>query len=260
MKFNNNKIRQFFLIFWKNITNNEISILKWKKSWALSKNEISNSLIAKVCKYKYIFLISPFIEEVFICNNVAFWCARRESDIDLFIITKNDKIWTARLLLSVLIHIIWLRRYKHKCEARFCLSFWASEKWWNNLKSIQIENNNDPYLAIWTTTLIPILNKWYFSKFQESNHWIWSYWIDFVNKKYNHNPETRKLTLIIYINKILEILFSPKIIEKLFKKVLSKRAVEKQKQIKNLSWTIISDEILKFHDKDIRWKIKKILD
>ncbi len=260
MKLNNNKIRQFFSIFWKNINKKELEIIKWKLSWNLDKNQKSHSLIQKVNKYKFIFQLSPFIKEVFICNNIAFWSANSDSDIDLFIITKNDKIWTARLLLSFFIHIFWLRRYSNKRKWRFCLSFWASEDWWNQLSTLQIEKNNDPYLAIWTATLIPILNKQYTQHFQNNNKWIYSYWINFINKKLNKQSECCLNKIITLINNILEILFYPKIIENILKKILIKRATNKQKYIKNLNWTIISDKYLKFHDKDIRRKIKKILD
>jgi len=244
----------FFKYFWKNITNEEIQILKWEKQWSLNLSKYSKNYLKKIKKYSWIFKISPFVQEVFICNTVAFWSAEKKSDIDLFIITKNWKIWTARLFLSLFIHFLWLRRYWNKTEWRFCLSFWATESWAFNLQNIELKEWKDPYFAIWTATLIPILwNQNQIKKIQEKNKWIKKYWIDFVYKNLKNN--NKKSLIQIFFEK----LFWTGFVEKILKQILKKRSLNKTKKIKDKSWVIISDEILKFHNKDKRKKIQLLV-
>ena len=220
MKISDKNLRLFFSNFNKEISNEEIDILNGKKAWTLMQNKYWSNLLKKISKFKFLFKISPFIKEIFICNNLAFWCAGKKSDIDLFIVCKNNKIWTARCFLTLFTHIFKLRRHDNVINWRFCLSFWITDLWANKLSDIQIDQWKDPYLAIWTATLIPILDTWYFENFKLENKWINDYWLKFVNKKINKNKKW-------LIKIIFETLLRPNIIEKLLLKIFKKRSLKK---------------------------------
>lgn len=249
--FTNEKIKAFFEYFGKNICNDEISCLIWEKKWNLIYNNQSKKLIDKALQYRFIFKFIPFIKEIFICNNIAFWCSNNNSDIDLFVVTSNNKIWTSRILLTFLLQIFWLRRYWNNIKWRFCLSFFATEFWANNLENIQLEKNWDPYLAIWTSTLIPILNNWFYEDFKKNNKWIKDYWIDFCWI----NSFKTKIT-----NSFSNFIFKSIFFENLFIFLFKNRAINKMNLLENKAWIIISSDYLKFHSEDIRPKIKKFLD
>ena len=194
MKITSDILEKFFLIFDKKISEDEKKfLLEWKNFWDekkffwLKKNKISQKFLEKFYKYEKIFSICPFVKWIFIWNTVAFWSANENSDIDLFIVFENWKIWTWRLFLTIIIHLFWVRRYWNKIAWRFCLSFFASEKWSFELENIQIEKNNqknDIYLAIWTATLIPVFwDKKFFEEFYEKNKWVENYWIKFLHHK-----------------------------------------------------------------------------
>lgn len=259
------QIIDFFEIFWKKITNKEIQIIRWEKKWNLVLNKESKDFLEKVKKYSWIFKISPCIKEVFVCNTAAFWSANKKSDIDLFIVTTNWKIWTWRIFTSFLIHIFWLRRWWKNIEWKFCLSFWATEKWAKKLGEIQIKENKDPYLAIWTRTLIPILDKWFFEEFKKENSWIENYWLNYnpINNGNQSDLSNKKSSKENPLNPLIQgwtyhnsnVILNK--IEKLIKKIFEKRALRKRKKLKNPSGVIISNEFLKFHDNDIRIEVAK---
>ena len=109
--------------------------------WTVSKNganfsinlkniEISKKFLKKAKKYLPFLRFLPFIRAVAVVNSVSFGSADEKSDIDLFIITKNKHIWTARIFTTFFLHILGVRRHGKKISGRFCLSFFADE---NNL-------------------------------------------------------------------------------------------------------------------------------
>ncbi len=290
MKINSKILEKFFLIFDKKISENEKSfLLNWenfldekKILWWLNKNFYSKKFLEKTLKYKKLFSFCPFVKWIFIWNTVAFWSANEKSDIDLFIIFENWKIWTWRLILTFLIHIFWVRRHWNKISWRFCLSFFASEKWAFELENIQIKKNNsqnnykynDIYLAIWTATLIPIFwEKKFFEKFYEKNKWIENYWIKSLYQweKLNNNFknfldqtvwaervfERKNFWNYYWLNwkKFLEKILNFNFIENFLRKILKKRSLKKKKNNPDNFWIIISDDYLKFHDNDRRKEI-----
>ena len=85
----------------------------------------NNKSIIKAAK---ILSYLPFIKSIAVVNSLAFFNCDKKSDIDFLIITERNKIWTARALSSVLMHILGLRRYGKKVAKRICLSFYISEE------------------------------------------------------------------------------------------------------------------------------------
>ncbi len=54
----------------------------------------------KVEKKRRILSYMPGIYCICVCNSLAMNAAHQESDIDLFIITKKNRLWTARIFLT----------------------------------------------------------------------------------------------------------------------------------------------------------------
>ena len=126
------------------------------------------------------------------------------SDIDLFIITQKNRIWTVRLLTTLYFSLIRLRKIRKKHAGKFCLSFFITENA-INFESIAIQN--DIYLYHWILYMKPIINKKdTYMKFIEAN----SLWCDFSkrenilsdNKKYIHYSSQNTPSLL-YIFKPL---------------------------------------------------------
>ena len=89
------------------------------------------------------------------------------SDIDLFVITRKNRLWIARIWLTLLTSLLWVRKNSRKHAWKFCLSFFISEDE-EHFSDIAIKD--DIYLSYWLETVTPVVNKNNaFEKFLERN-------------------------------------------------------------------------------------------
>lgn len=205
--------------------------------------------------YKYVNLIKwlPWLEMIAIWNSLSMNAWTKESDIDLFIITKNNTMWFVRIIITFIFQILWVRKTAKKHAWRFCLSFFCTKSWMNFSKW---KLENDVYLYFWIIYLKPILNynNTYEKFLNENNKWAdFTEYNDIIkeNKKFiryfkNDKNEQNSSKIILFLNNFLKRIFLPKTIkhyEKLWKPF----------------WVIINDNLLKFHDGDIREKVKNEL-
>jgi len=226
---------KFFLNFYDKITRS-------KKYWK------------RVKKFQWLFSICPFVELVCVCNSLPINDTNYNSDIDLFIVTKKGKLFIARAFFTFLTHIFRVRRHGAKIEKRFCLSFYICES------NLNLENLTlkpfDIYLAYWLKTMQPISGD--FEIYEEliniNSNWIKKYFPHNLpkNKRY-FRPRTEKQ--IKWKEKIEKFLNKEKYEKKMMAWQLS-RAKQKSDNLTNKSGTIIQENILKFHNKDIREEVK----
>lgn len=249
MQFTPETLRRFFSLFQKEISEEEVTLLlegrgKWNPTPESKKHE------KKIEKYLWIFSLVPGLIAVFFCNTTAFRSADKNSDIDLFVVTENNQLWIARVFLTFLTHIFGVRRYGKNIAGRFCLSFFATRTGSFELENLQIEKGNDPYFAVWLATAECVFAEEDFLKtFQGKNSWIFSYKLNFTQTKTSKKSN--------FFQKCVGNILSKLGVEILLKIFLEKRAVKKMKQLKDSSGTIISQNYLKFHDKDIRKEIQR---
>jgi hypothetical protein len=74
-----------------------------------------------------IFKYLPFIKLVAVCNNLAYLNAKKDSDIDLFVIIAKNRLWLSRFFLIIIITLLGLRPPKEKAKDKICLSFYVTE-------------------------------------------------------------------------------------------------------------------------------------
>lgn len=96
----------------------------------------------------------PFLQAVFMCNTVAFGWPRPQSDIDVFVVVRRNRLWLTRLLLTLSIGLSGYRRHGQYVADRVCLSFYITDDVLD-LESVQIEPN-DILLTYWTIFLHPL--------------------------------------------------------------------------------------------------------
>lgn len=205
--------------------------------------------------YKYINIIKwlPWLLLIWIWNSISMNAWKKWSDIDLFIVTTPNSMWLNRIIITFIFSILWVRKTKKKHASRFCLSFFATTNWLNfNDWKIQ----NDIYLYFWIVYFKPILdyNNTYLLFLKENSSWAsFDNYKDIIdnNKQYiNFQNENKK----DYSNsKIL--LFLDNIIKNIF----IKKTMKHYKKIWKPYWVIINDNLLKFHNSDIRKEISEKL-
>lgn len=94
----------------------------------------------------------PFVRGIAICNSLGFHMVHQDSDVDLFIITRANRVWSARWWVA---GVLALMRMRHG-EARrdpVCVSFFVDERV-NDVSDLMIER--DVYFHYWLRTLMPV--------------------------------------------------------------------------------------------------------
>lgn len=125
------------------------------KSWFSrnEKNKYMDEYIEYINKYWKIYQSIPFVKEIYLCNSISFNALKKDSDIDLFIITSKNSIRRARFFSLLIFFILWLKRGR-KVRKKFCLSFYVTQDH-QDLYKISLPSS-DIYLNYWLAHLIPL--------------------------------------------------------------------------------------------------------
>jgi hypothetical protein len=198
----------------------------------------------------------PFIKLIAVCNNLAYFNANKDSDIDLFIITRKKRIWLARFALVILIAILGLRPPKSKAKDKLCLSFYITE---DDLDISKVKAApDDIYLVYWLATLLPVYQREdFYNKLITNNNWLKKYLPNWQPNQigYRYRVEDNKFNRFVYKSKEFvwgSFLGNP--LEKLAKLTQLKKISQKKKDlaIHDDTRVIINDCMLKFHETDRR--------
>lgn len=199
----------------------------------------------------------PFLRAVFVCNSTGAEQAIEDSDIDFFIVTEKNRIWITRLMVTFLLELFRLRRSGKHIKNKICLSFYVT------VYNLDLANfrvaDDDIHFAYWLNQMLPIFDpEDYYLKFLHVNQWI---------KTYLPNAEPKQTSS--YLLKIPESRFG-KIWKKIWEKMwegsygdlINSQAKKIQLYKIKLSGkpidrgedkgVVISDGVLKFHEKDTR--------
>lgn len=195
----------------------------------------------------------PGIRMIAVCNNFSFNNLRENSDIDFFVVAKSGRLYLVRFLLTAVTSIIGLRRHGSKIANRFCLSFYLDDR--NlNLESIKV-CPEDIYLKYWINTVLPVYDDGVYNDFCRENSWL----DQTLANNYSYRPGTRRRVDLqkMYFKKFCEYLISGSLgdfLEKFLKKIqlakMSKNKISLARE--NDRRVIISDHMLKFHERDRR--------
>ncbi|MCF7834673.1 hypothetical protein K9M48_01265 [Candidatus Gracilibacteria bacterium] len=118
------------------------------------KNKYMDEYIQFINKYGKLYRSLPFVKEIYLCNSISFNSLNKDSDIDLFIITKKNSIRRARLFSVLFFRILGIKRYGSKFKKKFCLSFYITQDN-KNLYNIML-SRSDVYLNYWLAHLITL--------------------------------------------------------------------------------------------------------
>lgn len=131
-----------------------------QKKWRRVKS------VARFCE------IIPYVKMVAVCNTLAIDNARKESDMDVFIVTSAERMWLARMMVTGIVNMLGYRRHGTNITDRVCLSFYVTTQALD-LEPLKIAvGQEDPYLRFWTTQLVPLMDDGAYEKFQKNNAWV----------------------------------------------------------------------------------------
>jgi hypothetical protein len=113
----------------------------------------------------------PGIKLITLANIIGANNIKLETDIDLFIITKTNRLWLVKLLATIILKIFALRPNKKTQKNKLCLSFLVDESALDLAECRQGEE--DWYFSYWLAGLMPLVgSKNTYENLIKSNQWL----------------------------------------------------------------------------------------
>lgn len=198
----------------------------------------------------------PFIRAIFVCNDLSYLNASDRSDIDLAIMAAKNRIWTARFLTAGLMAILGKRPSAARRADKICLSFYIVE---DGLNLKKLAYQEDVHFIYWLSQFLPIYGQQtVIDDFFAQNSWLKNFLPNWQANKTNQRWHVERKFVA---KKLIETVLRGALglcFEKLLKMIqlyilpkhLLTLAEEENTDV------VISDRILKFHDKDVRLAVK----
>ncbi len=206
--------------------------------------EVERKLWNKADRYGKLLRFVPFLRFAGVCNSLSFGLVDEKSDIDIFIIAKKGRLFFVRTIVTLLFHVLGVRRHGKKIAGRFCLSFFIDDSELC-LSSLAIER--DIYLAFWVRKMAPLVNDGVFTDFVASNSRLLAYF----DAPILMSDRDFKSSYTGIFSSIFAGGFG-NFLEVILMKWQIKRAALKMNLLDDRSGLIVSEHILKFHNIDRR--------
>jgi hypothetical protein len=211
--------------------------------------ELEKKLWKRVKKYLTCLRWVPFLRMVAVCNNLAFGKVDERSDIDLFIVARKGRLFIVRILVTLVLHLLGVRRHGGKVAGRFCLSFFVDD---SALGLERIALKDDVYLAYWCRSMKPILDDGVSKDFVLANEWADNFFADIGDKSLK---SAKNIGAFSRAKKVWIFVLNGKFgnwIEGFLRCWQLKRAKSKMKKAGDAASLIVDEHILKFHNVDRR--------
>ncbi|MBI4435337.1 hypothetical protein HY630_01565 [Candidatus Uhrbacteria bacterium] len=205
------------------------------------------------------FSLLPGVRSVAAGNTLAWWSTTKESDIDLYIVTRPGHIWSSRFWLVLPFFLLGRRPspvhpppsqggVRGGCRGvkvgldPFCFSFFSTTQQLN-LEELCLPR--DYYMAFWVRSLVPVFDRdGSLTTLQTENRWVARNLPNAQPRTGHHRHEPRRLPS-------LPIQWG--LAEPIFRSIQRNRLPAHLREIANLdSRVVVTDNVLKFHDNDRR--------
>lgn len=195
----------------------------------------------------------PFVRAVFVVNTLSWSHARAESDVDLCVITEPGHIWIARQWVTGWAALKRDRPTPTREANTLCLSLYLTADQLG-FQPVMV-NAEDVHLALWLAQFHPVYDpQGLHAKMWQANPWMQQLlpYTQPVVPEYRRKlaaSAPRKL-----VQKMVE-LTQPALVDRLYKKWQLRIMPPHLKELHNTPGVVISDSMLKFHDKDPRKRL-----
>lgn len=187
----------------------------------LEGNERAKPLLEKAKKIADLLSHFPYVRGIAISGSLSKNYADLNADIDLFIITKANRLWIARTFLHLLKKLTFLIGHQHW----FCMNYFIDEE------ALLIEEKNI-FTATELITLIPVSGEETMNRFFRVNDWAGHFFPNYGMKTTiasRTNEKGKK------VKKIIESVFNSRIwdpLDNYFEKLTTRRWATKEKRHK----------------------------
>lgn len=197
----------------------------------------------------------PFIRCIAVCNTLAYSNTRDEGDLDLLVITRPGRIWTARMLATSLAQLLgWRPDFRHTRDA-VCLSFFLAEDAFD-FRQIALEPD-DRYLCYWLDQLVPLYgDASAVDSLRKENAWHAAH----LPNAYGTFPARRRVVTDTFASKAVKGVLHTvhagnfgNALERRYEQIQRRLLPDRLRDMANKdSRVVVSDGMLKFHDNDRR--------
>ncbi|MEA3398180.1 MAG: hypothetical protein U9R06_00350 [Patescibacteria group bacterium] len=140
----------------------------------LERYNFTNQKIKRALRVARLFKFIPWIKLIAVGNMIGGNNLKKSSDIDLFIVTSQKRIWITRFFCVGLAKSLRLRPTPANKQDKICLSFYIAEDAMD-MRRLMLNNKkeDDPYFVYWAAGLTPIYNQGLvYEKFIQANKWL----------------------------------------------------------------------------------------
>lgn len=125
------------------------------------------SRIVKVLKW------APFIKNISVINSLSFGASTENSDIDILIIARKNRLWTVRAFAVLILEVLGQNKNKWYQAGKFCLGF-AFDETRLALESLRLKSpaGDDIYFTYWLAQLTPVFDRGIYRNLIEQNKWL----------------------------------------------------------------------------------------
>lgn len=204
-----------------------------KEKYSLEKIKFAKKIIQKIS-------LIPTVYFIGISGALAMKNSDKDDDIDLFVVTARNSVWTTRLMIVIMLNFlrVYRKRKDENVSNKICLNMLVDDS-----TLFFSKERNDLYTAHEIVQIIPIVNKnKTYEKLINSNIWI----KDFLPNAFSQKPIIPFISKISLINKAINYLLRIPIIEFLA------RSIQFRYMKKHITKETISNNFLAFHPFDYK--------
>jgi hypothetical protein len=205
----------------------------------IERNKISEKKFRTIKKVCWLIQFVPFVRMIAVTGAVAMKNADRKSDLDLMIALKGGKIFTGRVLVTALVHILGMRRHGRKITDRICLNYFITDQ------SLEI-SIKDLFSSSEYSFIVPVFGWECFRKFQEKNKWIKNFRENFQSDETAGWKIIEDSSFSKFMRKTGEAVLDFDFIEEILKKFQMKRILKDPRTLKSGSFVTANDNELIF--------------
>lgn len=124
------------------------------RSWLYPPSEQMQEYREEIARYQWLWSWIPCVQSVFLSNSITFNALQESSNIDFFVVTRSERLWTTKLYVSLVLWTINTITKKQWRRKRWVADFMITEdaldlKW-------LLLYPSDPYLVYRIAHLVPV--------------------------------------------------------------------------------------------------------
>lgn len=188
----------------------------------------------------------PNIKLIALANIIGPHNLKTDNDLDLFIITKTNRLWLVKFLATIILKLTNLRPTEKKVKNKLCLSFLIDESALD-LRAYKIDNS-DWFFSLLITGFLPLYGDLQtYNNFIKANTWLDQ---DLPNWQLGPYQPLKRFKIKNGLNKTFK-LFN--FLEPLSRYLHELMMDKNLKNLKNKSTSVVmTDHVLKLHSNDRR--------